>query len=406
MNRWLIRTPGEKQMQYVATLRTMTVTLAAALIVILACSGCSFRSEAGEGDDAKPDTEARKEEAVPVEVATVELGEIEAVLRFSANLEAERQVQVLAEAPRQVVKLLVEEGDMVSGGDLLVRLQDDVQRSNLARVESQLRKAQSEHQRQQELYTESLISEQVFNDTAYELEQLELSYDDARRELSYTEVKAPIAGTVTERLVNLGDHVTVNQPLFRVVDFDSIVARIYVPEKELPRLDPGQPARLTADALGTAAFDGSIERISPVVDPSSGTVKVTVATPRQSSLRPGMYVVVELVTDRHQQAALLPKRALVYDNDQIFVFRLGDERRVERVPVSVLIESTDTVEPVSGFAAGDQIVIAGQSGLKDGALVRLPGDPKPVKVEDEDDTRVAESEATTDDSETATADED
>jgi membrane fusion protein (multidrug efflux system) len=395
-------------MQYVATLRAMTIALAISMIVILCCSGCS-RSEAGDGDGA-PDPDERQEEAVPVEVASIELGEIEAVLRFSANLEAERQVQVLAEAPRQVVKLLVEEGDLVAGGDLLVRLQDDVQRSNLARAESQLRKAQSEHQRQQELYTENLISEQVFNDTAYQLEQLELSYDDARRELSYTEVKAPIAGTVTERLVNLGDHVTVNQPLFRVVDFDSIVARIYVPEKELPRLDTGQPARITADALGTAAFDGSIERISPVVDPASGTVKVTVATPWQSSLRPGMYVVVELVTDRHQQAALLPKRALVYDNDQIFVFRLGDERRVERVPVSVLIESTDMVEPVSGFAAADQIVIAGQSGLKDGALVRLPGDPKPVKVEAEDDTRVAESEADSesaaDDEETATADED
>jgi membrane fusion protein (multidrug efflux system) len=385
----------------------MIIALAISMIVILGGSGCS-RSEAGEGKD-NPNQD-RKEEAVPVDVATIELGEIAAVLRFSANLEAERQVQVLAEAPRQVVGLLVEEGDQVAGGDLLVRLQDDVQRSNLARAESQLRKARSEHQRQQELFAEKLISEQVYNDTAYELEQLELSYDDARRELSYTEVKAAIAGTVTERLVNLGDHVTVNQPLFRVVDFDSIVARIYVPEKELPRLDPGQPARITADALGTAAFDGSIERISPVVDPGSGTVKVTVATPGQSSLRPGMYVVVELVTDRHQQAVLLPKRALVYDNDQIFVFRLGDERRVERVPVSMLIESPELVEPVSGFAAGDQIVIAGQSGLKDGALVRLPGDPKPVKVEDDDDTRVAESEAESEsaasDGETATADED
>jgi membrane fusion protein (multidrug efflux system) len=331
--------------------------------------------------------ENRKEEAVPVEVATLGRGGIEAVLRFSSNLEAERDVQVFAEAPRRVTELLVEEGNSVRRGQVLLRLQDDEQRSAVAKAEIDLKQRKRDFERHKDLFAQQLVTEQLYNDAAFAVEQAQIALDDARRALSYTEVKAPIAGIVTERMVNLGDHVTVNQQLFRIVDFDSIVARIYVPEKELKALAVGQQARLRADALGGGRFRGEIDRISPIVDPATGTLKVTVATPRQEGLRPGMYVEVELVTAVHDQALLLPKRALVYDNDQAFVFRLGDERRVERLRVAPLLEDALNVEPLEGLAEGDQVVVAGQSGLKDGGLVRLPDDPEPDEQKKDDDKK-------------------
>jgi multidrug efflux pump subunit AcrA (membrane-fusion protein) len=93
-----------------------------------------------------------------------------------------------------------------------------------------------------------------------------------------------------------------------------------------------------------------------------------------------MYVEVELVTAVHDAALLVPKRALVYDNDQVFVFRLKDDegRRVERLRVTPLLENADFVEPSDGLEPGDEVVVAGQSGLKDDGLVRLPGDPEPT----------------------------
>ncbi len=329
----------------------------------------------------------RKEEAVPVEVATLGRGGIEAVLRFSSNLEAERDVQVFAEAPRRVTELLVEEGDSVRRGQVLLRLQDDEQRSAVAKAEIDLKQRQRDFERHKDLFAQQLVTEQLYNDAAFAVEQAQIALDDARRALGYTEVKAPIGGIVTERMVNLGDHVTVNQQLFRIVDFDSIVARIYVPEKELKTLAVGQQARLRADSLGGVRFRGEIDRVSPIVDPATGTLKVTVATPRQEGLRPGMYVEVELVTTVHDSALLLPKRALVYDNDQAFVFRLGAERRVERLRVAPLLEDALNVEPLEGLAEGDQVVVAGQSGLKDGGLVRLPGDPEPDEDKKDDEKK-------------------
>jgi membrane fusion protein (multidrug efflux system) len=332
----------------------------------------------------KKDDEEREETAVPVEVASLSRGPIESVLRSTTNLEAESSVKVYSQAARLVEELLVEEGDQVKKDQVLLRLQDDEQRSALNKIKSQYDKTNREYDRQKRLFENDLISEEMFNNATYELEQLEISVADAERELSYATVRAPINGTITNRLVNLGDQVTAGQHLFDLVDFDSIVARIYVPEKDLPRLRKGQTAWVTSQSVEQAAR-GQVERISPVVDPQTGTVKVTVAFKGNRDVRPGMYVDVNLVTDTHEDALLIPKKALIYDQDQVFVYRLGEERRVERMLIEPILADRDHVEPAGGLEEGDEIVIAGQAGLKDKALVRLPGDPDPDAEEEADD---------------------
>ena len=367
------------------------VTLAVIALLLVVGAGACSRGDA-DGDDGDSSADSAEEstgdgeakgddeedsdgdEAVPIEVASLGRGRIESVLRFSTNLEAENDVQVFSEAARQIRQLLVEEGNDVRRGQILVRLQDDEQKTALARVESQLAKALKDFERQESLYAQQLISEQVYNTAVYDIEQLELALADAKRQLSYTEVRAPISGTVTERFVNLGDHVTVNQHLFDIVDFNSIVARVYVPEKELARIRPGQEARVFADARGRDDRRGTVDRIAPRVDPRSGTVKVTISIPRNQELLPGMYVSVELITEVHDDAILLPKKALVYDADQIFVFRMDGEDRVERLLVRPALEDRDNIEPLDGLAEGDRIVAAGQASLKDGSLVRLVGE--------------------------------
>lgn len=374
------------------TRRTPSTLLSLALVALLAlpaatqiaCSGGeTSAAEASEGSEGgsengekkrkKGDDEEDSEEPepVPVEVTTLGEGAIEEVLRYSTNLEAEDEVAVFAEASRKVTRLLVEEGDRVRKGQTLVRLQDDEQRTRLAKVQVQYDKAAREYERQTRLHEQELISDQVFNDATYEVERLELELEEARRDLSYTEVRAPISGTVTERLVNLGDFVNPNQKLFHIIDFDSLVARVFVPERQLTRLAVRQDARIHAPALGGETFAGSIDRLAPVVDPQSGTVKVTVDVPPTGGLRPGMYVDVELVTAVREEALLVPKRALVYDEDQVFVYRVGDGMKAERVFIESLLEDKDHVQPESGLERGDRIVIAGQAGLKDGAAVRL-----------------------------------
>jgi membrane fusion protein (multidrug efflux system) len=347
-------------------------------------TGDTAASEADDAEDAKGDDDDEdEEEPVPIEIAELERGAIESVLRFSSNLEAEEEVQVFSQAKRLVRELLVEEGDPVRKDQVLLRLQDEEQRSQLAKVRSQLAKAEREFERQQNLFEQELISQQMFTNAKFDYEQLQIAVADAERELGYTEVRAPIAGTVTQRLVKVGDQVQIGQHLFDVVDFDSIVARVFVPEKHLAQLHPGLQARVSTAAMGNRRYVGEVDRVAPVVDPRSGTVKVTIAIGAQTGLRPGLYVDVDLVVATHDEAILVPKRAVVYDADQMFVYRLGDERRVERVFIEPLLSDKNNIEPSEGLEVGDQVVIAGQAGLKDEALVSLPGDEDSADETDE-----------------------
>ena len=380
---------------------TVAGTLTLLILLVLSFTGCSNKGQALETDGDKntsnvegkqegdgEDGEQKEEELPPVEVVSLDRGAIEAVLRFSTNLEAESEIQVFSQAARLVVQLNVEEGDRVRKGQVLVRLQDEEQKSELARIESQLKKAQREHRRQESLFAKELISEQAINDATYEVEQFELALADAKRSLGYTEVRAPISGTITGRHVNHGDHITVNQHLFDLVDFDTIVARVYVPEKELVRLRVGQAARLFSASLGSEARSGEVTRIAPIVDPASGTVKVTVGIPGHQGLLPGMYVEVELVTDTREDALLVPKRAVVYDQNQAFLYRLRDDMTAERLRIEVQLEDREHILPAIGtpgagtgkgdLAEGDRIVVAGQAGLKDGTSVRLAGERDPI----------------------------
>jgi len=336
------------------------------------------------------------ETAVPVEVALVQRGPIEAVLRTSTHLEAESEVKVFARTANRVTALEVEEGHRVERGAVLLRLEDDIQKNQFEKARNNLEKARREFERSRALHEQNLISEQAFSDVQYELRQRELALEDARRELEYTEVRAPIGGTVTRRLVKTGDLVNVNQHLFDLVDFQSIVARVYIPEREMSRIAAGQPVRVTSAALPGQTQTGYVDRIAPVVESKTGTIKVTVAFRDVGELRPGMYVDTEIVTATETNALLLSKRALVYDADQVFAFRVDTNRQAARLLVEPLVADKLHVVPARGFAEGDQIVVAGQTGLKDGARVRLPGDPDPNGKKDDTKPGTAATASTAD----------
>ena len=347
------------------------------VVVLILGAGCGFQEGMAEIKKNAAGKKDKKEEGVPVEVATLVRGPIEEVIKASNHLEAEQTVKVFSRASNLLVELLVEEGDLVKKKQVLARLQNDDQKTTCDKALSQLNQAKANFKRTEQMFKGDLVSQRDYDDGKYGLEQLQLAMNEAQRQLDFTEIKAPIAGTITTRLVRLGDQVNPNQHLFDIIDFDSIVALVYVPEKRLSQLEIKKPARITAQSLGDEVFEGFIKRISPVVDSKSGTVKVTLGVKGGGKLRPGMFVDAEIIVSTHPNALLVSKRSIVYDSDQMFVYRLGESNRVARVLVEPVLTDKDHIEPAAGFEAGDQIVIAGQTGLKDGGLVTLPGASEP-----------------------------
>ena len=343
--------------------------LVAALLLLPGCG-----SKKPEDAKAQPVPTAPVSKAVLVELAEVRRGMIEEILERSSPLEAEAQVRVLARTPNPAVELLVEEGDAVTQGQVLLRLEDDRQQTDYQQAMSQLEKARIDFDTVESLYNDKLISESEYRNAKFAFNQAQLQSENAKRQLEYTEVRAPIKGTITSRTVKLGDQVNLGTPIFEIVDLDSIVAVIHVPEQYLPKLKPNMDARLLSATLGDHAFSGFVKRISPVVDAQAGTLKVVVGVKELGELRPGLWVKVELVLDAKDDALLIPKRAIVYDNDQTYAFKAyADTNGVMRAKRELVVPlNTDAlhIEPAGGFEVGDRIVVAGHSGLKEDSPIR------------------------------------
>ena len=353
-----------------------SVQVIVCLIAFIALQGCG-KDRAGDSKD-NPATMATKNspqsKPVLVELIEIKRGTIEEILERSAALQAEEQVQVLARTQNPAIELLVEEGDNVEKDQVLLRLESDSQKTAYDQTMTQFDKARVEFERLEKLYKESLISESDYLNAKFAYEQARLQLDTAKRDLDYTEVRAPIKGTITARSVKVGDKVTTGTSIFEIINLESTVAVVHAPEQYLPKLKKDMQARLISGTLDNQVFEGYVKRISPVVDAEAGTVKVVVGVKERGSLSPGMWVQVELVLDENDEAILIPKRSITYAVDQAFAFKVDTDeeglRRAKRPLVVVRNSDKEHIEPVDGFEEGDLIVVAGQGGLKDDSAIR------------------------------------
>ncbi len=335
------------------------------------------RAEASSAPGKPANGKAAKEKEPPVvAVRPVEVGPISSYTTATANLVAEDEVKVLAEAEGKVVQLLVEEGDRVAKGGSLVQIEPTDASLAVRKAELALRNAQITLDRSEKMADERLISAQDLDKVRYERDRAAQELAEARHRLSKTTVTAPFAGRVTVRKVQPGQNVKVGDELFSFADFDPLVARIFLPEHEVLDLKVGQEVRLTLRASEATRFRGRIRQISPVVDTSSGTVKVTVeAVEPPATARPGTFVSVEVLRQTRPKALLVPRAAVIRELQEAHVFVVADGKTARKRVVEVGLEEGDRVEVVKGLAAGEQVVTAGQGGLKDQSPIALSSPP-------------------------------
>ncbi|MCB1845039.1 MAG: efflux RND transporter periplasmic adaptor subunit, partial [Halioglobus sp.] len=335
-----------------------------------------------------PETETASGEpqaaAIPVEVELAGRGDIVSMYSGTAPIEAFAEATVIAKVGGEVREILVEEGDKVRVGQLLARLDGDRLRLAQAQAEANLQKLRRDFQRNQDLKDKSLISTGDFEKIQYEMEALEASYKLASLEVSYTDIRAPIDGVISERFVKKGNTIDVNAKLFQVTSLDPLLAYLHVPEREYRRMARGMPASIQVDALGGARYGASIARISPVVDPSTGTFKITVeVTDPQRRLKPGMFARIGIVSDTHADALQIPRSAIVDEGGETSVF-VVDNGLAKRLKVSTGLSANDKVEILNGLNGNEQIIVVGQAGLRDGTRVQAinaPGGPQSALAE-------------------------
>ena len=336
------------------------LVLVSALLVV-ACGRLDEES-AGDEDESPP---------VPVEVAKPTRGDIHAVYSGTAPIEAFSEADVVAKVAGEVRAIEVEEGDTVARGQILARLDGDRLRLELNETKARLEKLRRDFARNGDLRSKGLVSAGDFEKIKYDMEALEAAYNLARLELDYTSIRAPIDGVVSERFIKVGNTLAVNDPVFTVTGLDPLVAYLHAPEREFSNIRPGQPAALQIDALGGPPVAASVTRVSPVVDPVSGTFKITIEiSDPDRRIKPGMFARIGIVYDSRADRLQIPRSALVEDLGETSAYVVVDGIAV-RKRVEVGYSNRGQVEILGGIDADDDVIVIGQAGLKPDAAVKI-----------------------------------
>jgi membrane fusion protein (multidrug efflux system) len=348
----------------------------AAILVLAFAAGCSDGT--AKGKDKDKDAEA--DTSVPVEVQPLKRAPMVAVYSGTAPIEAHDEAEVVAKVGGEVRQIFVEEGDAVASGQVLARLDGDRLRLQLAQTDANLRKLERDYNRQLELSQKGLVAKGTAENAKFDLDALRAAYDSARLELSYTEIRAPIAGVVSARHIKLGNTIKPNDPTFRVTNLDPLVAYVHVPEKEFRKLAAGQSVDVGVDALGGEHFPAKISRISPTVDPQTGTFRAEIEVPDSTRrLKPGMFARVNVVYERRNDALQLPRSAILdADGDQSVFIVVGGKAQQRRIETGLV--NNGWVEVVKGLKGDERVVVVGQAGLKSGTAVKVVDDSAPAQA--------------------------
>lgn len=344
-----------------------SVLLAAAALL----ASCSKGDPGAGSAQARPGNGAQPAlPPVPVAIEPAGIGEIASYYRSTATLEPDKEAQVPARVRGRILEVLVEEGDPVRAGQPLLRIEETEYRLRLRQAEADEAKQQTRFDRVKKLHPEGLASTEEFNSAEMDLQTAHAARELAALELGYTSVTAPFSGRVTRRFVSAGQTVTADTPLFTLVDPGRLLARIHVPAREFRDLRAGQSVDLVLDSNGEV-LHGRIDLVSPIVDPTSGTIKVTVEVRNPPpGVRPGDFAEVRVVTESRAGATLVPKSAVMTDKGERVVFVAADSTAERRV-VEVGFEDDRNAQIVAGLAPGEPVVVQGQRALKHGQRLRI-----------------------------------
>ena len=349
-------------------------------LVLIVGAGLASYTLANGGDKSKSAAKKddKQKEPPTVAVQKVEKGTIYAYISATANLVAEQEVQILAEAEGKVVELLAEEGTPVRKGQTLLRIDREASAIAVEKAELGLHNSSSNLERAELLWGQKLLSTQDRDRAHFDRELARSNLTEARYRLQKTTVVAPFEGKVTVRKVQLGQTLKLGEDLMSVADFSPLVARIFLPEREVLDLQLGQDVQLALKARQDVRFRGRIRQISPVVDTASGTVKVTVeAVAPPTTVRPGGFVSVGVVREAHSDALLVSRQAVIRELQETYVFVAEGVVAKKRV-VQVGLEEGDKVEITSGLKAGEQVVTSGQGALKHEAAIKIAAPATPA----------------------------
>ena len=311
--------------------------------------------------------------AMPVEVTKVGTVMLPQAITAVGSLRSDESVTLRPEVAGRITAILFQEGQRVTKGATLVRLDAAIIMAEVQQVRANLALARSKYERAVDLSARNFISSQARDEAKniFEVAQAALALAEAK--LAKTELTAPFSGIIGLRVVSEGDYVKEGADLVNLEAIDPIKVDFRVPETFLRDVQVGQAVEVALDALPGKTYDGRIIALNPLVDAGGRALVIRAQVRNQdTALRPGMFARVTLITRAKKESLVLPEEALVPQGTEQFIFRVVDGKAV-RATVQTGQRRDSKVEILSGVNEDDMVVTAGQIRLRDGVSVRVAG---------------------------------
>ncbi len=349
-------------------MKTLIPVPAAILATILATA--ALLTGCGVGEASVADADATPEATpVAVETATPVRSDIYATYTANASISSDFDAPVVARVAGEVVELVVEEGDRVAAGQVLARLDGERLRLEMLAAQANLDRAQKELTRNADLHARGLVSSSMFEGLKFDLASLQASYDLKQLNYEYSTIRAPIAGVVSAREIKSGQSLAVGEVAFRITETSQLLAHLQIPQAEHSKFNAGHEATVEVASTPGRRFLATIIRISPTIDARNGTFRATALMENADGmLAPGMFGRFTIAYEKHANALVIPKNALLDEDQEKTVYVVQNDAVVRRV-VMTGIEEDGRVEILGGLQDDDKIVVVGHSGLRDGSKV-------------------------------------
>ena len=367
-------------------LMNKTATVGTALLCVALAAGAGFwfgaqRANApGDVPAAAIKGTAPAGTPMVVEATKVVRQPLPQTITAVGSLRSDESVTLRPEVAGRVNAILFKEGQNVSKGMTLVRLDPAINQAEVQQAKANLVLAKSKFDRAVELSQRNFISGQAKDEAENNLRVAEAAVALVEARLAKTEIKAPFAGVIGLRVVSVGDYVKEGADMVNLESIDPLKVDFRVPETYMRQVQPGQTLTVTLDALPGRKFDGKVLAVNPLIDAAGRSVVIrAIVRNADTSLRPGMFTRVNLITRDDKDALVIPEQAIVPQGDEQFVFRIVDGKAA-RVKVDIGQRRDGKVEVLKGLNANDMVVTAGQLKLREGMPVTISTAPGPASA--------------------------
>jgi membrane fusion protein (multidrug efflux system) len=306
---------------------------------------------------------------VPVKLMQVQTAPVTDTVTAAGTLSAHESVVLRPEIDGRIVSLSFNEGQMVSKGAIVVKLDDAEQRAAVAAAEADLKLRESRFKRAEELAGKGFISQQALDEARANLDIIKARVSEVRVAQERTLIRAPFTALAGLRKVSPGAYVKKGDDIVVLAAIDQLNLDVRVPEVYLPLVKIGQPVTLSLDALPGQRFAGKVYAMEPVVDLATRGALVRARIPNPSGrLKPGMFARVSADLGSRPNAVVVPEQAILPKGDKAFIYKVV-EGKAMLTPVELGRRTPGQVEILSGIRAGDTVVVDGLLKLRPGAPV-------------------------------------